>query len=174
MPAIAVARSVLQYADVGSGRCLVGHHRDGRDLGCRHLYRYMAAGIAASSVARPVIENVQAANSRTRAQIQRRAEIKRVVPCPSIPRRNLERFVGDLAGENRVCLVNFVPGIAHGIAPQVSRQPTSSNSTQLVERQRGPQILQSQRNRVEFVTFRHCLSALPPRADVRDACPTGP
>jgi len=80
----------------------------------------MAAGIAASSVARPVIENVQAANSRTRAQIQRRAEIKRVVPCPSIPRRNLERFVGDLAGENRVCLVNFVPGIAHGIAPQVS------------------------------------------------------
>ena len=174
MPAIAVARSVLQYADVGSGRCLVGHHRDGRDLGCRHLYRYMAAGIAASSVARPVIENVQAANSRTRAQIQRRAEIKRVVPCPFIPRRNLERFVGDLAGENLVCLVKFVPGIAHGIAPQVSRQPTSSNSTQLVERQRGPQILQSQRNRVEYVTFRHCLSALPPRADVRVACPTGP
>ncbi len=113
-------------------------------------------------------------DSRTRAQIQRRAEIKRVVPCPFIPRRNLERFVGDLAGENLVCLVKFVPGIAHGIAPQVSRQPTSSNSTQLVERQRGPQILQSQRNRVEFVTFRHCLSALPPRADVRVACPTGP
>ena len=61
MPAIAVARSVLQYADVGSGRCLVGHHRDGRDLGCRDLRRHLAAGIAASSVARPVIENVQAA-----------------------------------------------------------------------------------------------------------------
>jgi hypothetical protein len=56
MVAIAVARSVVQYADVGSGRCLVGHHRDGRDLGCRHLRRYLAAGIAASSVARAVVE----------------------------------------------------------------------------------------------------------------------
>jgi len=69
MPAIAVARSVLQYADVGSGRCLVGHHRDGRDLGCRDLRGYLAASIAASSVARPVVENVQAANSGTWAQI---------------------------------------------------------------------------------------------------------
>lgn len=121
MLAIAVARSVLQYADVGSGRCLVGHYRDGRDLGCRDLYRYLAAGIAASSVARPVVRNVQAANSRTWAQIQRRAEIKRVVPCPFISSRNLERFVRDLAGENIVCPVKFVLGIAHGIAPQVSR-----------------------------------------------------
>jgi hypothetical protein len=56
-----------------------------------------------------------------------------------------------------------VPGIAHGIAPQVSRQPTSSNSTQLVERQRGPPILQSQRNRVEYVTFHHCACPLYPQ-----------
>jgi hypothetical protein len=59
MLAIAVARSVVQYADVGTGRYLVGHHRDGRDLGCRDLRRYLAAGIAASSVARPIVENVQ-------------------------------------------------------------------------------------------------------------------
>jgi hypothetical protein len=65
MLAIAVARSVIQSADVGSDGCLVGHHRDGRDLGCRHLRRCLAAGIAASSVARPVVENVQAAPSRT-------------------------------------------------------------------------------------------------------------
>jgi hypothetical protein len=63
--AIAASRSVVQSADVGSGRCLVGHHRDGRDLGCRHLRGYLAAGIAASSIARAVVENVQAAHSRT-------------------------------------------------------------------------------------------------------------
>ena len=63
--AIAASRSVVQSADVGSGRCLVGHHRDGRDLGCRHLRGYLAAGIAVSSVARAVVENVQAAHSRT-------------------------------------------------------------------------------------------------------------
>jgi hypothetical protein len=28
-------------------------------LGCRDLRRYLAAGIAASSVARPIVENVQ-------------------------------------------------------------------------------------------------------------------
>jgi hypothetical protein len=38
-------------------------------LGCRDLRGYLAAGIAASSVARPVVENVQAANSGTWAQI---------------------------------------------------------------------------------------------------------
>jgi hypothetical protein len=54
--AIAVVRSVVQYADVGSGRCLVGHHRDGRDLGCRDLRRHLAAGIAVSSVARPIVQ----------------------------------------------------------------------------------------------------------------------
>lgn len=59
MVAIAVSRSVVQYADVGSGQCLVGHHRDDRDLGCRDLRRHVAAGIAASSVARPIVENVQ-------------------------------------------------------------------------------------------------------------------
>jgi hypothetical protein len=57
--AIAVARSVVQYADVGSGRCLVGHHRDGGDLGCRHLRRCLAAGIAASFFAHAVVENLQ-------------------------------------------------------------------------------------------------------------------
>lgn len=111
-----------------------------------------------------------AANSRTWAQIQRRAEIKRVVPCPFIPRSNLERFVGDVTGENIVCTVKVVPGIAHGIAPQVSRQPRSSNSTQLAERQRGPQILHSQRNRVEYVTFHHCACPLYHQKQAYELC----
>jgi hypothetical protein len=33
----------------------------------------------------------------------------------------------------------------------------------LVERQRGPQILQSQRTRVEYVTFHHCACPLYPQ-----------